>query len=173
MATSVAQTATIVSNPKASPAVLNDPGLVGGRVRYLGETREAVTGDLDLGDTLVLAQLPVNARIWELWVWTDDLDTNASVALAWDFGFLDSSDADVDVDALSPTAIGNDTLKSTWTDVMAQSGMETNIGKTLWDASSGVTTDPGGEYKLIMQVQTAAATAAAGTISYRCVYTID
>jgi len=174
MATSVTVTSDVVSNPSAASPTLNDVSQVGGRIRVVGNSFEVTAANItSAGQSLVLAQLPAQARIWHVWVFTDDLDTGV-VALTWDFGVLTTANVDVNVDAYTPTPPGNDTLKGVWTDVTALTGATgALVGQTVWEAA-GVSADPGAiEYKIIAQVQTAPATPAAGTFAYIIEYTID
>lgn len=72
----------LIANHYAGPRVNSPVGQLHGRLRVAGGNFE-VTGTLidASGDTIRLARLPANARVWQIWIGGDDMDDSTNVAL--------------------------------------------------------------------------------------------
>ena len=84
-----------ITNRDATPSVKNNPAIDGGVVRGACATVEVTTGDSSTSK-YILCQLPSNARVKSLKIFSDDLGT----ATAADFGlYRNSADGGSVVDA--------------------------------------------------------------------------
>lgn len=162
----------LVANLDASPPVMNEVGLQGGRERVVQDDFEVATTDLDAADIIRLARLPSNARITELLIANDDLDANGTPTLDMDLGLYDADDDSVLDDDCFAVADTQLQAASGFVDHRFNAlGIDT-VGQKLWEIA-GLTEDPGGEMDIAITTDTGAATAAAGTIAFIIRYVID
>ena len=149
-----ALSSTQISNRDASPQLLNDPGNSGGSVKQLIAKIETTTGKTS-PSTYRFFQIPSNAVISSLKMWTDALST--SVVL--DIGVYDTTE--------NGGAAVTDNLFASGVDASsAIAGVEyrysaldiDTAGKQLWDLL-GLSADPGKCYDIVV---TADATMTAG-----------
>jgi hypothetical protein len=134
-------------------------------------TLEVATSNLGLNDIIALAPLKGSDVVHSIKLFFDDLDSNASPALAFHVGILRTS----------LTGGDNDVFATAITVAQAASADITGVGKVGYEVRfeaanidsiskqvfelAGDTVDRG-DYYLALTVSTAAATAAAGTISF-------
>lgn len=163
---------TLVTNFEASPQTMNKVYQLGGRVRVAQGTIALETTDLDLNDVVMLAPLPTGASILSIKLAADDLDSNGAPALAWHVGLHDTDGNAVDADCYA-TAITLGQAATAFTEYRYEAANINTCGQQLWE-DGGVSTNPdGGQYYVSMTVSTAAATAAAGDLSFIIEYVVD
>lgn len=171
-----ATTVTFSTTIEAQPQLLLNRYHNGG-LRVAAHTVEVATTSLDeVDDRVMLLALPGSARIIDLVLFNDDLDSNGSPLLTVDFGLF-YGDGVIGQDV--GTAIDDDCLATAITTLQAANtlgvriGYEVcdiaKIGKPLWEIA-GLTKDPGGLIYIGMSVAAVAGTAAAGTVSVYCLY---
>ena len=157
-----------IINRDAAPSVANNSSVEGGRLQEVVGTLESVSGD-SIASKYILAQVPSNARISELLVYSDDIGTTTIA----DFGIyrntLDGS-AVVDADFFaSAVSLKDGALNGV--DITHESGVNgvEDIEKPLWEAL-GLSSDPNVIYDIVATLT--AASDAAGTLSIKCKYAI-
>ncbi len=157
-----------ITNRDAAPSVANNSSVEGGNVREVAGTLESVSGD-SIGSKYILAQVPSNARVSQLLVYSDDI----GVTTIADFGlYRNTLDGGAVVDAdffASALSLKDGALNGV--DITHESavfGVE-DIEKPLWEAL-GLSEDPGVFYDIVATLT--AASDAAGTLSIKCKYAI-
>jgi hypothetical protein len=129
-----------ITNRDASPKVLSNPVLQGGRVKECSGTVEVTTGN-DIASIYVLASVPSNARVSQVLVYSDDMGT----ATAADIGlYRTTADGGAVVDAdffASALSLNGGALNGS--DVTHESGVYgvEDREKTLWEGL-GLSADP-------------------------------
>lgn len=161
----------LVANFEATPKVQNATQELAGRVRVAQGTIAMGTGDLDLNDIVMLAPVPTNASILSIRLASDDLDSNGSPALAFNVGLHDLGGSAKDADTYA-SAITLGQAATVFTEYRFEAANINTCGQRVWE-DAGDTSDPGGQYYLSMTVSTAAATAAAGDLSFIVEYVVD
>lgn len=165
---------SLVTNRKASPVTYNDRVAEPNRLSVIAGTMEVATASIDeIGDKIMLFPLRGNDRLVSLVIFNDDLDSSGSPALAVDVGVF----KDVSADGTSATTVDQDALASAITTLQAAnvSGVEVSmeaqgieaIGKKVAVLAVGDDDDSCDERVIGLTVTAAAATAAAGTLSFR------
>lgn len=136
----------------------------------------------EVGDSILFGPVPSNARILDIEVVCDDLDSNGAPTLDLNFGLYYMGDSDgqkkakkdlgdvVDADCFAAdSAIGTAAVTS-WTSVRFATANITTVDKEAWEIG-GLTEDCGGHLAIGVTVGTnAAATAAAGDMALRITY---
>lgn len=161
----------LVANFEATPKVQNATQELHGRVRIAQGTIAMGTGDLDLNDIVLLAPVPTNASIVSIRLAADDLDSDGSPALAFNVGLHDLGGTVIDADAYA-SAITLGQAATVFTEYAFEARNINACGQRVWE-DAGDTSDPGGQYYVSMVVSTAAATAAAGDLSFIIEYVVD
>lgn len=167
---------TLLSNRGSQTAaptpnnVAND----GGRVRSKTGTLELVAGDLEAGDIVMLCGLPTGAIVKSIKLAADDLDSNAAPTLAWNLGVFAAADdvANTKVDNVYATAITLGQAATAFTEYAYEARGIEKCGQKVWE-DAGDSADPNSEYFVGLTVSIAAATGAAGTLSFDVEYVID
>lgn len=168
---------TVIANSETVPQTLNLSGTDGGRVRCACDSFELATTDLADSDIILFAELPANAVLLALEFMNDDLDIHATETFAPDIGLYEPDGSTVaDLDAFaSATALFQD-ANIVWIDMLAEAGTVpvAKIGKRLFDWAG----DSAGEFASYIIGWTltgsgGTATAQAGTIAYRFLYSVD
>lgn len=165
-----ATTVTMTTTVEAAPQ-LQFNRQHGGGLKVFANTVEMATTSLDeTDDRVMVLALPGNARLIDLVIYNDDLDSNGSPALTMDIGLFYGDGV---TGQTAGTAIDDDCFATAITTLQAANtagvrvGYEAlnidKIGKPLWEIG-GLTRDPGMVY-IGLSVGTAAATAAAGTVT--------
>lgn len=168
-----------LTNIIATPIVVVDRKR--GHPVVVTDTVEAGTANVDeIGDIILLAAIPSNARPISIMLHNDDLDAHATPTLAHNIGFYYGGNNVVSgVAKAVGSVVDADCIASAVTTCQAANtlGVEhrfeaddiANIGKEAWEIA-GLTEDCGGNFFVGLTASAAAATAAAGTISLRVTY---
>lgn len=170
-ATTVTLTGTIEATPFVQLGRQHGAGL-----KVVANTVEVATTSLnETNDRVMILALPGAARLVDLVLFNDDLDSDGTPALTLDVGLFygpgvtDQAPGDEINDDLFATIITTGQAANT---AGVRVGFEAldiaNIGKPLWEMA-GLDADPGIVY-IGISVGTAAATAAAGTVSMYAIY---
>lgn len=167
---------TSITNLDASPVAANTAGKgAEGDLRELSDYAAATAAGLaDTTSKYKVIRLPSNCKLKRMRVvTTDQLDSNASATLAVDVGaYYSDSTTDGTQGSLQGTAIDVNCFAAAADFGHAASGDDidglsafsvANRMKELWDAL-GLSSDPGGFIDVVVAVETAAATGAAGDI---------
>jgi hypothetical protein len=165
-----ATTKTFDTTVEAAPQLQFDRHHGGGLKVYANTVELATTNIDDIGDKVMLLAVPGNARLIDLVIFNDDLDTNVSPTLAADIGLYYGDGVTgkapgdiIDVDAFA-TAITTLQAANTVGVRVGYEALDINkIGKPLWEIGA-LTRDPGLVY-IGLNVTAAAATGAAGTVT--------
>ena len=167
----------LITNSDTVPAVMNDVGQSGGRVRIQADNFEWVGATLTTAaDFARLCRIPSNSRIINFTTWNDTLDGGSSLVI--DMGvMLHDSDTVISAAATYCIVDGSDAFQ---TASLAQ-GIEhvglvaadlTNMGKPIWEVA-GYSTDPNVLFDVTMTAQVPAGSDATGTVAFRILYTVD
>ena len=161
----------IIANQDLAPPVFNDPGLSFAHLlSSIGRVAVAIT-DIELNDIIVLEQFPASARILDILILNDDLDS-AGPTLTYKLGVYDEDDVALDDDIYGATKTDLQAAVTDWTSIDGR-GIEL-VGQRLWeDAGIASAPDPGTEFRIAMDIDAAAATAVAGDIAVRFIYVHD
>lgn len=171
---SVKQTSLVSNRPTQTSAgtpnsVTND----GGRVRAKSGTVALVAADLDLADALVLCGLPKGATVLSIKLAANDLDSNATPLLTWNVGLYAAADGlTAKAASVYATAITLGQAATAFTDYAFEARGIEKAGQKVWQ-DAGDTAEGSGEYFLALTVAAAAATAAAGNLSFIVEYAVD
>ena len=170
----VTQDSNLIANVVATPPTLTDVGQAGGRVRVMVDSFEmnaaGSTGiDAD-GDILRMCRLPSNARILQLWVSSDDLDSGTDIAL--NYGIYKTDGTLVDEDEFA--AAVNHQSAVAKTDLMFEAAVTdiSNWQATLWERA-GESTDPSIMYDICATNTAATSGLQAATFAFMILYTVD
>jgi len=149
---------------------------------------ELAAADIDAdGDTVRLVLLPANARVLQIWIGGDDLDSGSN--LSWNIGLYEPGSSSSGPGSLVVTAatdgevmfasgvtqqavrdIGAGNLVGEdWADGDAKI---TFFGDRLWELAED-TEGAFAEYEICLTQTTAATGAAAGTMAFSIMYVID
>ena len=162
---------TLVSNFEAVPRVANPVYQDHGRVRIMQGTIALATSDIDNNDIIMLAPINVGASITSIKLASDDLDSGGSPSLTFNIGLYTTAGVVKDEDCYA-TAITLGQAATAFTEYAFEVRNVNVCGQRGWE-DAGDSTDPGGQYYLAVTVQAAAATAAAGDISFIVEYVVD
>lgn len=168
---------TLITNLEASPIVQGNTGSVGGNLKVAFTTTEVATTSIDeVGDVKLILPLPSGARLMSLVIFNDDMDSNGTPTLAVDVGGYyghdvvgHTADTVIDADGIASAITTLQSANTTGVELIAEASPIEDIGKPLWEIM-GLTSNPGGTINIGTKVTTAAATAAAGTITLRALY---
>lgn len=170
-------TSTRVSGAVANPQTIIASGLQESEIYAIKGTEEIATGNLTINSLIHLTPLPWNAKIHSIRIFNDDLDSNGAPALVVSFGVSKQTpDGTVSVVSAGVYGASLTTLQSantTGVEVAFNARDIANVNKRVFE-DAGLTAVPsdGSLAVLLMKVTTAAATAAAGTISYIINYSL-
>ena len=139
-------------------------------------TFEVTTAMIDNADDNIFTPvvLPSNARLIELDIYSDDLDSNVSPTLAYNIGLAYTGIGRGQVGKLTTDIIDADCIGTAVTVGQAadidgghlqfEARDIANVNKELWEVA-GLSADTGGYYSIVFDLTTAAATPVAGTIT--------
>ena len=141
----------VITNRDAVPRVLNNPGAMGGALIGFAGTVETVATD-DINSTYRMAQVPSNAVMHSLRLYSDDIGSSAAAADVGIYRTTDDGGAVVDADvfasavnlnagALEGTDLLNESKVTAW-------GFE-DAETMLWQAL-GLTADPKVMYDIVI-----------------------
>lgn len=163
---------SVITNRKANPPTYNDLGAAGdAKLRAAQGTVAVATTSIDeQNDVILLCPVKGDDRIVSIKLFNDDLDSNGSPALAVDVGLYKDVSADgtsateVDVDAYASAITTLQAANTTGVEVAFEARNITSVGNTV--AEDGGESQHSEERVIGLKVTTAAATAAAGDISW-------
>ena len=178
----------LVANKFASPVVKSPVGQSGGRLRVMGGNVELTAADLDAdGDTVRLAILPQDARVWGIYIGGDHLDTGTDVE--WNIGLYEPGTASTGPGSLvgaanaetifaSAIVMQNSAVRDLGSANLVTEGLATSaaawlkFGHQLYDLAADTRGDFL-EYEIVLTATTAASSAVTGTLAFMIFYTID
>ena len=152
----------LVSNFEATPQVLNSPALLHGVQRVAQGTIELAAGDSNDDDVVMLAPIPSNATISNIYVGSDTFGGSCT----FNVGIYTSAGAVKDEDYYA-TAVAD---AAGMTDVRFEVAAIDTAGTQLY-ASAGDSTDPGGFYYIAATMHAEGGTA--GTMSFSITYAVN
>jgi hypothetical protein len=174
-----------ITNLDATPRTTLEAASGGGKMRVFMDTIAAGTGDIDDNDIILLAELPSNAKISSIMLYSDDLDSGGSPSLTWNVGLYNGqtkfNDTDSSATAYAAGAVlDEDCYASAVSGSAAITGTEcafearniNAIANFIWE-DGGLSSDPKVPLRVGLTVQAAAATAAAGDITLVVTYIVD
>lgn len=139
----------------------------------LDKVTVAATNVDNADDNIFLGLIPSNAVILDVEFLCDDLDAHATPTLAANVGLVYSGighkDASkvlgdaADVDVFGTAVTTFQAAKTEWTSLRCEADAVGDVTKTAWEAA-GLSQDPGGYFAVVLDVSTAAGTAAGGDI---------
>ena len=162
---------TLVTNFEATPKTYSPVYQLHGRMRTAQGTIALATTDIDNNDIIMLCPINVAASITSIKLASDDLDSGGSPSLTFNIGLYQTGGTVVDEDCYA-TAITLGQAATAFTEYAFEVRDINVCGQRVWE-DGGVSADPGGQYYLAVTVQAAAATAAAGDISFIVTYVVD
>lgn len=152
----------LVANFEATPQVLNSSGLLHGVIRVAQGTIELAAGDSDDDDIVMLAPIPSNATVPQLFVGSDTFGGSCT----FNVGIHTSSGTVKDEDVFA-TAVAD---AGAMADVRFEAANIDTAGKKMYELA-GDSTDPGGYYYISATM--AAAGGTAGTMSFNIHYIVN
>mgnify|MGYP001582241334 CR=1 FL=1 len=152
----------LVANFEASPQVLNNAAELHGVLRVAQGTVELAAGDSTDNDIVMLAPIPTNDSVPQLFVGTDDFGGSCT----YNVGLYTSAGVVKDEDCFA-TAVGDD---ATLADVRHEVANLTTTGQKVWELA-GDSSDPGGYYYIAATF--AATGGTAGTMSWNISYVVN
>jgi hypothetical protein len=152
----------LVSNFEATPPVHNSAGLLHGVVRVAQGTIELASGDSDDDDIVMLAPIPSNATVSQLFVGSDTFGGSCT----FNVGIYTSAGVVKDEDYFA-TAVAD---AAAMADVRFEAANIDTAGKKVYEMA-GDSTDPGGYYYIAATM--AAAGGTAGTMSFNISYIVN
>jgi hypothetical protein len=152
----------LVANFEATPQVLNSSGLLHGVIRVAQGTIELAAGDSDDDDVVMLAPIPSNATVPQLFIGSDTFGGSCT----FNVGIHTSSGTVKDEDVFA-TAVAD---AGAMADVRFEAANIDTAGKKMYELA-GDSTDPGGYYYISATM--AAAGGTAGTMSFNIHYIVN
>lgn len=172
---------TLITNLETVPlATAGQPQDILGKVRVANATVEVATSSIDeVNDVVLFVPVPMNARVLDIRVLNDDLDSNGSPALTVDIGLFHGQNTGtaggtvIDVDAYASAITQLQAASVTGaTNFAFEARNIDKIGRQVWE-DGGLTANPGGTAYIGLNVANAAGTAAAGTVTMIVYYVVD
>ena len=171
---------TSLTTVQAETGVKLDAGLAGGVVKCVFDTVAVATTDIDDNDIILLnCPVPSNSRIKRVLVYTDDLDSNGSPAIAFDVGLyayskftsvtsgtatVNAADAVLDRDIIASASTVGQSASTVGVSVEYEARNIDSIKQRCWELL-GYDADPHTRFNVALTVETVAATAVAGDIT--------
>lgn len=163
---------TLVSNFEASPKVYNPAYQHHGRVRVAQGTIALATTDIDNNDIIMLVPLPVGVSITSIKLASDDLDSGGSPSLTFNVGLYQTDGTVKDEDCYA-SAITLGQAATAFTEYAFEARNINVCGQRVWEDAGDSSQPSDAQYYLAVTVQAAAATAAAGDMSFIVEYVVD
>jgi len=152
----------LVANFEASPQVANSAAELAGVLRTAHGSVELAAGDSTDNDIVMLAPIPSNAAVPQLFVGADDLGGSCT----YNVGIYTSAGVVKDEDVFATTVADDAALA----DVRFEAANIDTSRKKMWELA-GDTTDPGGYFYIA--VTFAATGGTAGTLAWNISYVVD
>ena len=152
----------LVSNFEATPQVKNSAGLLHGSVRVAQGTIVVAAGDSDDDDIVMLAPIPSNATVPQIFVGSDTLGGPCT----FNVGIYQTDGTVVDEDYFA-SAVAD---AAAMADVRFEAADINTAGKTMWEMA-GASADPGGFYYIAATM--AAAGGTEGDMSFNIHYVVN
>lgn len=153
---------TLVANFEALPQVANDAALLHGVVRVAQGTIALASGDSDNDDVVMLAPIPSNAVVSQLFIGSDTLGGSCTFNVG-----IYTTDGTVKDEDVFATAVAD---AGAMADVRFEAANIDTAGKKMYELA-GDTTDPGGYYYIAATM--AAEGGTAGTMSWNISYVVN
>ena len=152
----------LVANFEATPPVLTDSALLHGVVRVAQGTIVVAAGDSDDDDIVMLAPIPSNAIVPQIWVGSDTFGGSCT----FNVGIYQSNGTVVDEDYFASSVAD----AAAMADVRHEAADINTAGKTMWEMA-GASADPGGYYYIAATM--AAAGGTEGDMSFNIHYVVN
>ncbi len=152
----------LVANYEATPQVQNSAGLLHGVVRVAQGTIALAAGDSDNNDIVMLAPIPSNATVSQLFVGSDTFGGSCT----FNVGIYTSAGVVKDEDYFA-SAVAD---AAAMADVRFEAADINTAGKAMWEMA-GDSSDPGGHYYIAATM--AADGGTAGDMSFNISYIVD
>ena len=152
----------LVANYEATPQVKNSAGLLHGSVRVAQGTIVVAAGDSDDNDIVMLAPIPSNAVVPQIFVGTDTFGGSCT----FNVGIYQSDGTVVDEDYFASTVAD----AAAMADVRFEAADINTAGKAMWEMA-GASSDPGGYYYIAATM--AAAGGTEGDMSFNIQYVVN
>ena len=152
----------LVANFEATPPVMNNSALLHGVLRVAQGTIVVAAGDSDDNDIVMLAPIPSNAVVPQIWVGSDTFGGSCT----FNVGIYTSAGVVKDEDYFA-TAVAD---AAAMTDVRYEVADISTAGTALY-SMAGDSTDPGGYYYIAATM--AADGGTAGTMSWNISYVVN
>ena len=161
----------VITNLDANPIVVADSRDMSGFVKVAKAHFAAGTGDIDDSDVILLARLPMAAKIVSIKLFNDDLDSNGTPTLASNLGLYYGGDnglgvtkgAVIDEDCYATAIATLQAANTSGVELAYEVRNIANHGQEIWQ-DGGLTANPGGWADIALTISNVAATAAAGDI---------
>ena len=154
----------LITNLDAVPAVMNEVGKSGGRIRIAQDDFEVATGNFQANDIVHLCRLPSNARILQFKLYVDAAGGSCTTHA----GLYTTAGAVVDIDFFA-TAVDISSAV-TGTDIRFEAANITTMSDRLWE-NAAASSDPGGHYDISLTC--AANSASDFTCGFQIYYVVD
>jgi hypothetical protein len=152
----------LVANFEAAPQVANDAGLLHGVVRVAQGTIALAAGDSDNDDVVMLAPIPSNAVVSQLFIGSDTFGGSCT----FNVGIYTSAGVVKDEDVFA-TAVAD---AAAMADVRFEAADINTAGQKMYELA-GDSSDPGGYYYVAATM--AAAGGTAGDMSFNIHYVVN
>jgi len=152
----------LVANYEATPQVANDAALLHGVIRVAQGTIALAAGDSDNDDVVMLAPIPSNAVVSQLFIGSDTLGGSCT----FNVGIYTSAGVVKDEDVFA-TAVAD---AGAMADVRFEAADINTAGKKMWELA-GDSSDPGGVFYVAATM--AAAGGTAGDMSFNIHYVVN
>ena len=154
----------LMANIVASPKVLNEKK-DHGRALIVSGTAALTAGQVIDNNIVRLARLRSSDSIKSIKIFNDELDTNGSPTLTANLGLYKVDGTVVDEDCFASLATTFQAVNTGGVELGFEARDINGIGNELWQ-DGGASADPEIEYDVAITFSAAAATAAAGDISF-------
>ena len=152
----------LVANFEASPQVANNAAELHGVLRTANGTVELAAGDSDNDDIVMLAPIPSNASVTNLFIGSDTLGGSCTFNVG-----IYTTDGTVKDEDVFATAVAD---AGAMTDVRFEAANIDTAGQKMYELA-GDSSDPGGYYYIAATM--AAAGGTAGTMSWNITYVVN
>ena len=152
----------LIANFEATPSVKSSAALLSGVVRVAQGTVSLATGDSDDNDIVMLAPIPSNAVVSQLFIGSDTLGGSCT----FNVGIYTSAGVVKDEDVFA-TDVAD---AAAMADVRFEAANIDTAGKKMFELA-GDSTDPGGYYYIAATMSAAGGTA--GTMSWNITYVVN